>query len=552
MKENIMSEGNSSHLDTGDVLDSDVDVLVIGAGLAGIYSIHKIRDDLGLTVQGLEAFEDLGGVWYTNRYPGARVDSLSQVYCYTFNDELINTWNYTEKYPTQPEILRYINFAADKLDVRKNIKFNTRVLSLNWNESDKKWVAKTDNGDSVRARFVISAAGALSAANKPNFKGYDDYRGEVYFTAHWPHHDVDFTGKKVGVIGTGSSGIQVIPEIAKVSTGLTVFQRTPHYATPAKNVAHTAEEQARYRAEARDLHARMKWSYGGNPLLPMELSAHEVTAEHRKETFDRLYDAGDFSFWLASYKDLLTDMGANDYASEYLRERIRGIVKDPKTAEKLTPRSYPYGTKRQPLETNYYDTFNLNHVSLIDINEDPILELTEKGIRTKSGEHEFDAIVFATGFDAMTGALTRMNITGVDGVVLSEKWKDGPANYLGISVAGFPNLFTITGPGSPGVLANVPMAIEQHVELAADIISFATSHNIKALEANGDAERAWTQHVNELASKTLFPVAASWYMGANVPGKPRVFMPYIDGMASYRSICNDVAAKGFEGFDRRS
>ncbi|MEI5680783.1 NAD(P)/FAD-dependent oxidoreductase [Mesorhizobium sp. CCNWLW179-1] len=546
-----MSKSNGSQPNAHARLTSTVDVLVIGAGLAGIYSVHKIRDDLGLSVQGIEAFEDVGGVWYTNRYPGARVDSLSQVYCYTFNDDLINNWSYSEKYPTQQEILRYINFAADKLDVRRSIKFGTRVTSLVWHEKEKQWEARTDRGDVVLAQFVISAAGGLSAANKPDFKDFDNYQGEVYFTAHWPHHEVDLTGKTIGVIGTGSSGIQVIPELAKVAKSVTVFQRTPHFATPAKNKPHSPEEQKLHREQAHELHGRLKWSFGGNPLTPLEISVHEATPEEREKVFDRLYNAGDFSFWLANYNDILTDASANDIVAEYLRERIRSIVKDPATAEKLVPKSYPYGTKRQPLETNYYQAFNLDHVSLVDINEDPIVGMTVDGIELLSGVRKFDVLVFATGFDALTGALTRIHIVGVDGEELAQKWKDGPSNYLGISVAGFPNLFTITGPGSPGVLANVPMAIEQHVELAADIIAYAKEHDISAMEAEVPAQEAWMAHLKELADKTLFPVAASWYMGANVPGKPRVFMPYVDGMASYRRACNEVVAKGYEGFEQR-
>ncbi|WP_323038883.1 NAD(P)/FAD-dependent oxidoreductase [Gemmobacter sp.] len=537
--------------DTTAPLDRDVDVLIVGAGLAGIYAIHKLRDQLKLEVQAIEAFSDVGGVWFTNRYPGARVDSLSQVFCYTFNDELIDNWSYSEKYPTQPEILKYINFAAGQLDIRRSVKFNTRVNGLTWNEAAKHWEACTDRGDRIRARFVVSAAGGLSAANKPDFKGYDDYQGQVLFTAHWPHDPVDLAGKRIGVIGTGSSGIQVIPELAKVASELVVFQRTPHFATPAKNVQYTPEDIVRNLREARELNARMKHTYGGNPLTAIKGSTHDVSPEERRATYERLYEAGDFSFWLANYDDLLKDITANEIAAEFLRDKIRSRVKDPKVAEKLLPRTYPYGTKRQPLETNYYETFNLDHVRLIDINEDPILGMTATGIETETGLQELDVIVFATGFDALTGSLTRMNITGVGGVNLADKWKDGPSNYLGISTAGFPNLFALTGPGSPSVLANLPMAIEQHVEFTADMIDYAVRNGIAAFEAEPEAEAKWTKLLSDLANETLFPVAASWYMGANVPGKPRVFMPYIDGMVSYRARCDAVAANGYTGFKRR-
>lgn len=546
-----MSKYNNSRPNADGPRDETVDVLVIGAGLAGIYSIHKIRDDLGLTVQGIEAFPEVGGVWYTNRYPGARVDSLSQVYCYTFNDELIDEWSYSEKYPTQSEILKYINFAADKLDVRRSIKFSTRVQSLFWQENRKHWEVHTDAGDVFRAQFVVSAAGGLSAAIKPNFKGFDLYRGEVYFTAHWPHHEVELTGKTVGVVGTGSSGIQIVPEIAKVAKSVTVFQRTPHFATPANNNPYSPEEQALHRAQARELHQRLKWSFGGNPLVPINSSVHDATPEERARVFEKLYNAGDFSFWLGNYNDILSDASANEIAAEYLRGRIREIVKDPITAEKLVPRTYPYGTKRQPLETNYYAAFNLDHVSLVDINEDPILGMGKEGLELRSGMRQFDVLVFATGFDALTGALTRMHIVGTDGQVLAEKWKEGPSNYLGISVAGFPNLFTLTGPGSPAVLANVPMAIEQHVEFASDMIAYANLHGIKAMEAEEAAQEEWMAELKTLADRTLFPVAASWYLGANIPGKPRVFMPYVDGMTSYRRRCDQIAAHGYAGFQQR-
>jgi cation diffusion facilitator CzcD-associated flavoprotein CzcO len=530
-------------------INTDVDVLVVGAGFSGLYAMHKLRDELGLLVQGFETADGVGGTWYWNRYPGARCDSAGSVYCFTFNQDIINEWTWSEKYPAQPEILRYLNFVADKLDLKRSFRFSTRIESMTWDEATNHWEVRTNDGDVVHARYVISAVGCLSASNKANFKGMGNFTGESYHTAQWPHHPVSFAKQRVAVIGTGSTAIQAIPVIAEDAAHLTIFQPTPNFSTPAKNYALTPQEQQRYREEAAALHDRIKRTFAGQDLEQIQKSAKDDSPEERKRNFDKLFEAGDFSFWLANYQDVLSDPESNELAAEYLRDRIRQTVRNPAVAEKLVPRSYPYGTKRQALDTNYYETFNRDNVSLVDVNEDPIEEITPKGIRTRNGEHEFDIVVYALGFDAITGPINRMRIVGRGGEVLSEKWKDGARNYLGLSVAGFPNFFTVTGPGSPSVLSNMPVSIEQHVEWIVGAIQYAEEHGIGVIEARPDAEAEWTGHVNDVAAATLFPRAASWYMGANVPGKPRVFMPYIGGVGTYREKCDDDVSSNYKGFD---
>jgi cation diffusion facilitator CzcD-associated flavoprotein CzcO len=528
---------------------NEVDVAVIGAGFSGLYALHLAREELGLRVCGIEAADDVGGTWYWNRYPGARVDTLSQVYCYSFSPELIAEWDYTERYPDQSEILAYLGYVADRLDLRRSYRFGTRVTELAWDEESVQWELTTDEGHVTRAGIVVSALGCLSAPSRPQFEGLESFTGDVYYTAEWPHHPVPFEGRRVAIIGTGATGIQVIPVVAEEAEHLTVFQRTPNYSTPQNNRPLTPEDQQRHREEAADLHELVKWTFGGNPLTPIERSVKEDSPEERKREFDRMYDAGDFSFWLANYEDVLSDPEANEIAAEYLRDRIRATVADPATAEKLMPRDYPYGTKRQPLDTGYFETYNRDNVTLIDIREDPIREMVPAGIRTESGLHEADAIILATGFDAMTGALNRIRIVGRDGKLLSEEWKGGPRAYLGLAVAGFPNLFTITGPGSPSVLTNMPTAIEQHVEWVIDAIRYAGDNGIRRFEATPEATDRWAGYVNKIAAATLFPSAASWYMGANVPGKPRIFMPYVGGLDRFRRECDEVTAGGYKGFE---
>ena len=525
----------------------ELDTAVVGAGFSGLYMLHRLRA-MGLSTRVFEAADGVGGTWYWNRYPGARCDSESYYYAYSFSTEIQQEWAWTCRYPEQPEILRYLNFVANKLDLRRDIQFSTRITAAVFNEQTDRWDLETDSGERVSAKFLITAVGCLSAAQVPDIKGLENFQGPWYHTGKWPHEGVDFTGKRVGIIGTGSSGIQSIPVIAGQADHLTVFQRTPNFSVPARNGPMTEEFQREVKANYDKITKKTRESAFGMPIDLAEKSALEVSPEERKRTYDELWEIGGFRFLFESYNDLIFNREANDTAAEYVREKIRGIVKDPVTAEKLSPRSYPIGTKRPPIDTDYFETFNRDNVSLVDIKTSPIEEITTKGVRTRDGEYQLDAIVFATGFDAMTGALFNLGIRGRGGIALKEKWADGPHTYLGVATAGFPNLFIITGPGSPSVLSNMPVSIEQHVEWIADCIEYLRSNNKSSIEATEDAEQAWVAHVNEVADATLFPQADSWYMGANVPHKPRVFMPYAGGVGAYRERCAEIASQGYEGF----
>jgi cation diffusion facilitator CzcD-associated flavoprotein CzcO len=524
-----------------------VDAVVVGAGFSGMYMLQRLRE-LGFTVQVYEAAADVGGTWYWNRYPGCRCDIESMEYSYSFDKELAQDWEWTERYATQPEILGYAGHVADRFDLRRDIQFETRVTAATYDEDAKRWSITTDRGDEVSAQFFILGVGCLSASKRPEIPGLERYRGSWYHTGHWPHEGVDFTGQRVGVIGTGSSGIQSIPLIAEQAEHLTVFQRTPNFSLPAKNAPldpeFIRELKARYPAHRQD--ARES-AFGVPSELP-EHSALDVDPEERWETYGKGFDKGSLVGMILSYNDLITNKEANDTAAEYVRYRIREIVDDPEVAEALSPRSYPIATKRLCLDTNYFATYNRPNVTLVDLRKTPLGEITETGIRTSDREYEFDSIVFATGFDAMTGALLAFPIEGRDSTLLRDKWADGPRTYLGVTTAGFPNLFIITGPGSPSVLSNMMVSIEQHVEWIGDCLAHLRDQDVAAIEATPEAEDYWVDHVNEVGDTTLFPTANSWYMGSNVPGKPRVFMPYIGGVGVYRQICDDVATKGYEGF----
>ena len=524
-----------------------VDAVVVGAGFSGMYMLQHLRE-LGFSVQVYEAAADVGGTWYWNRYPGCRCDIECMEYSYSFDKELEQEWEWTERYATQPEILGYANHVADRFDLRPYIQFETRVTAATYDEDAKRWSITTDRGDEVSAQFFILGVGCLSASKKPEIPGLDRYQGSWYHTGHWPHEGVDFTGQRVGVIGTGSSGIQSIPLIAAQAAHLTVFQRTPNFSLPAKNAPldpeFVRELKARYPAHRQD--ARES-AFGVPSTLP-ERSALEVDAEERWETYRKGFEKGSLVGMILSYNDLITNREANDTAAEDVRHRIREIVDNPEVAETLSPRSYPIATKRLCLDTNYYATYNRPNVTLVDLRKTRLEEITETGIRTSDQEYEFDSIVFATGFDAMTGALLAFPIEGRDGTLLRDKWTDGPRTYLGVTTAGFPNLFVITGPGSPSVLSNMMVSIEQHVEWIGDCLVHLRDRGVEAIEATSEAEDYWVDHVNEVGDTTLFPTANSWYMGSNVPGKPRVFMPYIGGVGAYRQVCDDVAAKGYEGF----
>ena len=525
-----------------------VDALIIGAGFSGLYQLLCLRDRLGLSALVLEAASGVGGTWYWNRYPGARCDSESHAYCYSFSEELTQEWEWTERYPGPPEILRYLNHVADRFNLKRDIRFNTKVAAAHYDETANLWRVSTEAGERFTAQFLITAVGCLSSANVPKIPGLDTFEGRWYHTGQWPHEGVDFRGKRVGQIGTGSTGIQAAPVIAETAAHLTVFQRTANYSVPARNGPLTREFLTYVKEKAAEIRQLMHVSVNGHPWLISDRLALKTPPQERQRIYEAAWEAGGLRFRAAFY-DLLSDKAANDTAADFIRAKIRQIVKDPSTAAKLSNFDHPYAAKRPPIDTDYFETFNRDNVELVDVRADPIERITQKGIRTRSKEYPLDIIVFATGFDGMTGSLLRIDIRGRGGVPLTKEWAAGPRNYLGLQVAGFPNMFTITGPGSPSVLCNMPVAIEQHVEWITDCIAHMRSQGVTRIEPTNDAVDSWVDEVNRAASATLLPQAKhSWYLGANIPGKPLVFMPYAGGMAHYRKICAEVAAKGYEGF----
>jgi cation diffusion facilitator CzcD-associated flavoprotein CzcO len=526
-----------------------LDAVVVGAGLAGLYMLHRLRG-AGFSVRVFEAGDGVGGTWYWNRYPGARVDVKSMEYSYSFSPELEQDWEWSEKYPPQPEVLRYVEHVADRFDLRRDIHFSTRVVAAAFDEAADVWEVRTDRGDRVRAQYLIMATGCLSAAKLPEVPGRDTFAGPTFHTGHWPPEGVDFTGQRVGVIGTGSSAVQSIPLIAERAAALTVFQRTPNFVLPAHNHPIDPGHQREVKARYRELREKTRRTRAGILADPPTKSALEVDDAERTARFTRAWTDPDNSLvdLTGSYTDLLLDRDANDTAAQFVRDRIAEIVDDPDTAAALQPTDYPIGTKRVCLGTNYYETYNLPHVRLVDLKKTPIVEITPAGVRTSDEEVELDALVFATGFDALTGPLLAVDIRGRGGVALADKWAEGPRTFLGLSVAGFPNLFTITGPGSPSVLSNMIVSIEQHVDWIADAVTALRGRGVRTIEATPDAEDTWTRTVDENARATLYPTANSWYMGANVPGKPRVFLPFIGGLPLYREACDEVAANDYRGF----
>jgi len=529
----------------------DFDAVVIGAGFSGIYMLKSLRDKLGLKVRVYEAGDTVGGTWYWNRYPGARCDSDSYIYCYTWDKQLLQEWEWSERYPEQPEILRYLEHVAQRHDLKRDMVFSTRVTGAEFDEGTNLWNVHTDKGDTVTARYLIAAVGSLSDTNMPPFKGLEKFKGKWYHTSRFPHTGVDFTGKRVGVVGTGATAVQAIPEIAQQAKQLVVFQRTANYCVPARNGKVDPELVNARKADYEGIVKRIQESFFGQEHYAIPKSALEVSREEREYELDKRWDAGGFAFWLANYQDMFFNQKANDVIADYLKRKIRKTVKDPAVAEKLIPKGYAYGTKRQPLDTNYFETFNKENVLLVDAKTDgPIEEITEKGIRAGGKEYELDIIVFATGFDAMTGPLKALHLKGRGGCTLDEQWVDGPHSYLGISIAGFPNLFTITGPQSPSVLSNMPVSIEQHVDWITDCIENMRKSGKTTIEATPQAQDQWVKHVNEIVNMTLMTGTNSWYMSANIAGKPRAFLPYLgpEGVGGYRKKCDEVAAKGYEGF----
>ncbi|WP_162472301.1 flavin-containing monooxygenase [Tomitella biformata] len=525
----------------------NVDVVVVGAGIAGLYAMHRLRGQ-GLSVQGFEAGSGVGGTWYFNRYPGARCDVESVDYSYSFDDALQQEWDWSERYATQPEILRYLEHVADRFGLGDGFRFDTRVQSATFDEDASTWRVTTDQGDAVTARFCVFATGALSTTNLPNVPGRDSFAGEILHTGNWPHAGFDFSGKRVGVIGTGSSGIQSIPLIAEQAAELKVFQRTPNFSVPACNrpldEATRSEQKAGYAERRR----KSFLSGGGSPFVPNPLSALEVSAAEREAEFEHYWERGGVLFG-KTFADQMSSLEANDLARDFAERKIRAVIEDPAIADALVPTDHPIGTKRIVTDSGYFQTYNRDNVTLVDLRAAPIAAIDETGIQTTDAHYELDAIVFATGFDAITGSLDRIDIRGRGGALLREEWTAGPQTYLGIGVPGFPNLFTVTGPGSPGVLANMVLASEQHVDWIGALIAHLDANGLATAEAAADAAAEWMAQCGELAAKTLFPQANSWYLGANIEGKPRVFMLYAGGFGNYGRQIAEVAAAGYKGFE---
>jgi cyclohexanone monooxygenase len=529
------------------VSESRFDVVIVGAGFSGLYMLHKLRG-LGFSVHVCEAGADVGGTWFWNRYPGARCDVESMQYSYSFDEALQQDWRWSERFATQPEILRYIEHVADRFDLRRDISLDTRIETAVYDDAAAEWELTTQEGARIAARFCIMATGCLSAARIPDFPGSADYRGKIYHTGHWPHDGVDFSGLSAGVIGTGSSAIQAIPPIAAQARHLTIFQRTPNFSVPARNWAMTEAYEQSWKRDYAALRQRAREETRSGTIYEFsDKGALAVDAQTRRHEYERRWQAGGANF-MHAYNDILIDKAANDTAADFVRSKIRETVTDPRTAEALLPHDHPLGAKRICVDTDYYETFNRDNVTLVDVRRAPIERLTQAGLRAGERDYAFDAIVFATGFDAMTGALDAIAISGRHGETLKDAWSAGPRSYLGLMSAGFPNLFTITGPGSPSVLSNVIVSIEQHVDWIADCLTHLRRHATSTIEPEQAAQDDWVAHVNEVAHRTLYPQANSWYMGANIPGKTRIFMPYIGGVNVYRRICDEVAADGYRGF----
>ena len=525
--------------------NSDLDVVIVGAGFAGLYMLHRLRG-MGVSTRIIESAGGVGGTWYWNRYPGARCDVESMQYSYQFSDGLQQEWEWSERYAAQPEILCYANHVADRFDLVRDIQFDTRVTAATFDEAADRWIIETGGAPSTTASMCIMATGCLSSPNMPRIDGIDRFEGATYHTGQWPREAVDFTGLRVGVIGTGSSAIQSIPLIARQAERLFVFQRTPNYAVPAHNAPLDPDVARAIKADYAGLRERAKRTPPGVAARFNNVSALAATADERHREYEDRWRAGGLAF-MGAFADLMVDRQANDTAAEFVRGKIRETVSDPKIAAALSP-SNIIGAKRLCVDTGYHETFNRPNVTLIDVRATPIEAITGAGIQVDGRVHALDSIVFATGFDAMTGALLKIDIRGRGGVTLAEKWAGGPRTYLGLAVAGFPNLFTITGPGSPSVLTNMLPSIEQHVDWIADCLGYLRNRGAARIEATVEAEDAWVSHVNELAQASLRSTTDSWYLGANIPGKPRVFMPYIGGFPTYVRTCDDVATNGYEGF----
>jgi len=522
------------------------DAVIVGAGFGGMYMLHRLRG-LGLSAKVIEAGSGVGGTWYWNRYPGARCDVESMQYSFGFSDELQQTWRWSELFSGQPEILRYANFVADTFDLRRDITFNTRVQAASWDEATACWTVSTDSTAPVRAHHVIMATGCLSSSRMPDIAGRDTFKGRTFHTGQWPHQEIDFTDQVVGVIGTGSSAIQSIPVIAAQAKHVYVFQRTPNFSIPSRNAPIHADYEAQWKRDYTRRRAEARKTRSG-VLSPLnDKSALADGEADRRAHYEQRWTLGG-TYFMQSYNDLALNKASNDTAVAFVHEKIRGIVQDPAIAEKLLPTNHPIGTKRICVDTHYYETFNRPNVTLVDLHDTPISQITPDGLDTSAQSYGLDAIIFATGFDAMTGTLLKIDIHGRNGATLRDSWAAGPHTYLGLMTAGMPNMFMITGPGSPSVLSNMIVSIEQHVDWIAECLAWMRSNRKSVIDADQAAQDAWVAHVNEVAHRTLYPQANSWYMGANIPGKPQVFMPYIGGVGVYREKCEAIAAAGYEGF----
>jgi len=522
------------------------DATIIGAGFAGLYMLHRLKK-AGLKVKVFEAGTGVGGTWYWNRYPGARCDVESWEYSYGFSEELEQEWNWTERYAGQPEILSYLEHVAKKFDLYENIDFSTRVESAILDNSQKSWTLKTDASETLyKSKFCIMATGCLSSANVPYIEGFKQYEGDWFHTGNWPHEKIDFTNKVVGIIGTGSSSIQATPIIGEEARHLYVFQRTPNWSVPARNTPLKKSALDRIKESYQSLRKAQRQLPLAAQKPPNRQSALDVSMAERKNTYDRFWEIGGLSF-LGAFKDIATSAEANETAKNYLKEKIQQTVQDETLIRKLIPEHY-LGCKRPCSDTGYYSTFNRENVSLVDAREEPIVSFSKKGIVTSSKEYLLDAVIFATGFDAMTGSLDKIDIRGRNNVALKQKWEAGPKTYLGLGTSGFPNLFIIAGPGSPSVLANMVVGIEHHVDWIGDCIQYLKDNDLSQIDIDPVAEEEWVRHVNQMANRTLYTACNNWYLGANIPGKPRVFMPYIGGFPKYERKCEQVVREGYAGF----
>ena len=529
--------------------NQDYDAIIVGAGFAGLYQLICLRDQLGLNCLIIETGDDVGGTWYWNRYPGARCDTESHAYSYYFSDELLKEWTWSERYPGHAEIRKYINFVANKFNLKKDILFNEKVINAEFNENSNNWSLATNTGKQFQAKFVIAAVGCLSNTNIPNIKGLDSFEGKYYHTGNWPKTGVSFVNKKVGQIGTGSTGIQAVPVIAAEAKHLTVFQRTANYSIPARNAPLSEEFKDHVKKDHNYYKEFLKRTPNGHPFEISSRLVSDVSTEEMNQIYEKAWEKGGLQF-RATFNDLVTNIDANKTASEFIKGKIRQTVTNKKFANILSDIDHPYAGKRPPIDSHYFETFNRDNINLIDLRSNPIMHIDNEGIQTKENHFDLDIIVFATGYDAMTGPLLNMNITGKQNLKLKDYWKEGPQTFLGLQIPGFPNLFTITGPGSPSVLTNMPMAIEQHVEWVRDCISYMNNKNHSTIEADSKSADKWGDEVNAVANKTLLPtVKHSWYLGANIPGKPQVFMPYAGGLPKYTKACNEVKNNNYKGFN---